>query len=204
MVLDSRIRGAWDHLMKPVGSTLARSGVSANAITVGGLLLQLAAAALILDGRLLVAGAVATAAALSDALDGAVAKAQGTGSVFGALIDSTTDRLSDALLFLPIAWLYGVAPPGDKSGQEWVAALSLAVMVVSFLVSYVKARAEGLGFECNMGIIERAERLILMILGLALDLVPVALIVVGTLSVITLAQRLLYVRAQIRSVSAHE
>ena len=187
----------WDELMKPVGALLRRTGVSPNAITIGGLLIQGGAAFLIVADRLWLAGAVATVAALADTLDGAVAKARGEVRKFGALLDSTADRLADALFFVPVAWLYGFDPPPGRAGQQWVAALALVTLVASFLVSYVKARAEGLGLQCNTGIAERAERLILIILALLLDILPVMLVVLAALSIITFIQRLMYVRAQI-------
>ena len=198
-MLNQKIRGMWDDLMQPVGRAVARSGLGPNTITVAGLLLQLLVAYLIVDGRLLLAGVVAVAAALFDALDGAVAKARGDVSALGALLDSTVDRVSDALFFAPVAWLYGVAPDPERRDQRWVAALALVALVLSFLVSYVKARAEGLGYECNVGIVERAERLILMILGLLLEIVPAVLVILAALSGITVLQRLMYVRNQARS-----
>jgi CDP-diacylglycerol--glycerol-3-phosphate 3-phosphatidyltransferase len=195
-VLNQRIRGMWDVVMQPVGRSVARSGIGPNTITVAGLALQGVAGYLIVEGRLFVAGLVAVLAAVGDALDGAVAKARTAVSKLGALLDSTADRLSDALFFAPVAWLYGVAPDPTHRGQRWVAALALIALVSSFLVSYVKARAEGLGYVCDVGIIERAERLILMILALLLDLVPAILVVLTALSVVTVVQRLLHVRAQ--------
>jgi phosphatidylglycerophosphate synthase len=199
-VLNQKIRGIWDGVMSPVGRALARGGVDPNAITIAGLLIQSSVAYAIVQGELLVAGLMAIVAAVADTIDGAVAKALGRTSRFGALLDSTIDRLCDALFFLPVAWLYGVSPDPTRRGQHWVAALALVALVASFLVSYVKARAEGLGLECNVGIVERAERLILMILGLLLNLLPVALAVLATLSAVTVIQRLLYVRTQARSV----
>ncbi|MGH2693901.1 MAG: CDP-alcohol phosphatidyltransferase family protein [Actinomycetota bacterium] len=199
MVLNTRIRGAWERLMAPIGRGLGRAGISPNAVTIGGVLIQAGAAALILDGRLLAAGLVATVAAFADAFDGAVAKTQGRTSKFGAVLDSTTDRLSDALFFVPLAWLYGVSPDIAARDEPWVAALALVTLVAAFLVSYVKARAESLGFECDVGIAERAERLIIMILGLIFDLVPLALAVLASLSAVTLVQRLSHVSAQARA-----
>jgi CDP-diacylglycerol--glycerol-3-phosphate 3-phosphatidyltransferase len=187
----------WDELMKPVGVLLRRTGISPNAITLTGLGVQAGAASLIIADRLLMAGLVATVAALADTLDGAVAKARGEVRQFGALLDSTADRLSDALFLAPVAWLYGFGPPPGRAGQQWVAALALATLVASFLVSYVKARAEGLGLECNTGIAERAERLILMIVALLLNIVPAMLVLLAILSIVTFIQRLMYVRAQI-------
>jgi CDP-diacylglycerol--glycerol-3-phosphate 3-phosphatidyltransferase len=198
-VLNQKIRGMWDDAMQPVGRAVSRSGVGPNTITIAGVLLQALVAYLIVGGKLFVAGLVAVGAALSDALDGAVAKARSGVNDLGALLDSTVDRLSDALFFAPVAWLYGVAPDSPRRDQTWVAALALVGLVLSYLVSYVKARAEGLGYECNVGIVERAERLILMILGLLLDVVPAVLVILSALSCITVAQRLRYVRAQARS-----
>jgi CDP-diacylglycerol---glycerol-3-phosphate 3-phosphatidyltransferase len=198
-VLNTRIRGAWEKLIAPVGRALGHARVSPNAVTIAGVLIQAGAAALILDGRLLAAGLVAIVAAFADAFDGAVAKTQGRTSRFGAVLDSTTDRLSDALFFVPLAWLYGVSPDVASRDEPWVAALALATLVAAFLVSYIKARAESLGFECDVGIAERAERLIIMILGLIFDVVPLALVVLAVLSAITLVQRLSHVAVQARA-----
>jgi CDP-diacylglycerol--glycerol-3-phosphate 3-phosphatidyltransferase len=185
--------------MSPVGRALARSGVSPDLITYLGVALQVIVAVLILEGKLLVAGLLAIVAAFSDALDGAVAKALGTSNKFGAFLDSTTDRLSDALVFIPIAWLYGVDPDIAERDEPWVAAVALATLVLAFLVSYTKARAESLGYDCNVGIAERAERLIVVIAALIVDLLPPALVVLGVLSGITVLQRMVHVRTQARA-----
>lgn len=195
-MLNAKIRGAWDRIMAPVGRFVGRSRISPNAVTLLGLLIQVGAALLILDGAVLAAGVVATVAAVFDVLDGAVAKARGLASNFGAFLDSTTDRLADALYFLPIAWLYAVAPDIPARDQEWVAALALATLVLAFMVSYVKARAEGLGFTCDVGIAERAERSIIVILGLLLDLIPIMLAILAAASLVTVIQRIAYVRKQ--------
>lgn len=195
-MLNQKIRGAWDALMKPVGRGLTKTGVTPDAITIMGVLVQIGAAWLILDGRLFAAGLVSIVAGVADALDGAVAKAQNRTSSFGALLDSTTDRLSDALFFVPLAWLYGVNPESAAARDLLVTALALAALVLSFLVSYVKARAEGLGLECEVGIVERFERLAIIIVGLLFDVVLAALAVLAALSLITFVQRLLHVRKQ--------
>ncbi len=201
-MLDQRIRDGWDTLMRPVGRALAHGRVDPNVVTLVGLAIQVLVAVAIIEGRLLVAGVIAIVAALADGLDGAVAKASGDTTKFGALLDSSVDRLSDALFFVPVAWLYGVSPHPQQAGQEWVAALALTALVASFLVSYVKARAQGLGYECSVGLVERAERLILMIVGLILSpLLPLILAVLATLSVVTFVQRLLHVRSQMKTVA---
>lgn len=197
-MLNQRIRAGWDRFVRPVGRTVARSGVSANAITVGGVLVQAYAGYLILEGSLLAAGLVSIVAGVADLLDGAVAKARGEATAFGALFDSTTDRLSDALVFVPIAWLYGVEPDVPAHDEPWVAAVALGALVSSFLVSYVKARAESLRFECNVGFAERFERLALIIVGLIFGIVPAMVVALTVVSAITFVQRMLYVHAQAR------
>jgi CDP-diacylglycerol---glycerol-3-phosphate 3-phosphatidyltransferase len=196
-VLNAKIRGIWDKGMRPVGGFVGRTGLTPNQITAGGVAVQGIASYLIVVDRLVAAGLVLIAAALLDTIDGAVAKARGLTSRFGAFLDSTMDRLSDALVFLPLAWLYLADPTPDRADQEWVAALALVTLVLSFLVSYAKARAEGLGFECNVGLIERAERLIIMIVALVFSaLLPAALVVLAVASLVTLGQRIAHVRGQ--------
>ena len=183
--------------MRPVGGFIGRSGITPNQITIFGVLVQGAASYLIVIDRLATAGFVLIAAALLDTVDGAVAKARGLTSRFGALLDSTMDRLSDALVFLPVAWLYLADPTSERAEMEWVAVLALVTLVLSFLVSYTKARAEGLGFECNVGLIERAERLIVMIVALVFSaLLPAALALLALASLVTFIQRLVHVHKQ--------
>jgi CDP-diacylglycerol--glycerol-3-phosphate 3-phosphatidyltransferase len=197
-MINAQLRQVWDRFIRPVGRGLARSGVTPNQITYFGVGVQIAVAVLILQGRLLTAGLVGIVAGISDFLDGAVAKARGTPSKYGAFLDSTTDRLSDALYFVPLAWLYGVAPDIAERDEPWVAAVSLAALVFSFLVSYAKARAESLGYECNVGIAERAERLIVLILALLFDVVPAALVLLFVLAFVTFIQRMAHVHKQAR------
>lgn len=195
-VINALVRRHWDRLMRPIGRFLARSGINPDAVTLLGVGLQVVAAYWILEGRLVAAGLMSAAAALMDVFDGAVAKARGITTKFGALLDSTTDRIADALVFVPVAWLYGVSPDPARRDAAWVAAVALVALVASFLVSYVKARAEGLGYECNVGFAERAERLVLMIVALVFDFLPVAVSVVAIASLITFVQRLVHVRKQ--------
>jgi CDP-diacylglycerol---glycerol-3-phosphate 3-phosphatidyltransferase len=197
-VINAKIRQGWDKLMSPAGRAMQRIGVGANAVTVFGLLLQGVVAFFIVEGSLVLAGLIAIVAAFADAFDGAIAKAAGTASKWGALIDSTADRLSDALFFLPVAWLYAVSPDAPQAHQKWVASLAMVALVLGFLVSYIKARAEGLGYDCNVGIAERAERLILIIAALILNfMLPAILGVLAVLSFVTVIQRLVHVRRQV-------
>jgi CDP-diacylglycerol--glycerol-3-phosphate 3-phosphatidyltransferase len=198
-VINALLRQWWDRFIRPVGRGLARLGLTANQITYLGVAIQIAVAVFIVQGRLLVAGLAGIVAGVADFLDGAVAKARGTASKYGAFLDSTTDRLSDALYFVPLAWLYGVAPDIAERDEPWVAAVSLGALVFSFLVSYAKARAESLGYECNVGIAERAERLVVIILALLLDVVPAALVLLLLLAVVTFLQRMVHVQKQARA-----
>ena len=186
--------------MRPIGRVLARTPLSPNVVTLLGVIVQGVVAWLIVDGRLMVAGLVAIAAALMDAFDGALAKAKDRVSPFGGFLDSTTDRLSDALYLAPIAWLYGVSPDSANHDEPWVAAVALVALIASFLVSYVKARAESLGFDCRVGIAERAERVILLIIGLVFEsLLPAVLVLLAVLAVITVVQRVAHVHSQARA-----
>ena len=195
-MLNQKLRGGWDRLMRPVGLALARIGLTPNWITMAGVALHVVMAWLILDGHLLIAGVLAIFAAFADSFDGAVAKARGTTSKFGALLDSTTDRISDALYFLPLAWLYAVRPDTAEHSDAWVAAVAIIAMVSGFMVSYVRARAEALGFKADVGIAERAERLIVIIAALIFDLVPIGVTIVAVASSITFLQRIWFVRGQ--------
>ncbi|MDP9068762.1 MAG: CDP-alcohol phosphatidyltransferase family protein [Actinomycetota bacterium] len=200
-MLDQKIRGTWNKALAPVGRGLGRLGLTPNAVTVLGVAIQVLVAVEIVRGRLFAAGLIGFVGAMFDGFDGAVARAQGKVSKFGALLDSTTDRLTETLYLLPLAWLYGVAPDVAERDEPWVAGAAMTALVFGFLVSYVKARAEGLGFECRVGVAERAERMILLILGLLLDLVPVAIVVLAVASAITFLQRLLHVRKQSATVA---
>lgn len=196
-MLDSKIRGLWDTAMRPVGRALARTPLSPNAITIMGVGIQLGVAVLILQGRLVAAGLITIVAAFFDTFDGALAKAKGRVSKFGAFLDSTTDRVADALCFGPIAWLYGVDPDIPAHDEPWVAAVALVAMVASFMVSYVKARAEALGFECKVGIAERAERLILVMVALVFNtILPTIMVILAIASIITVGQRIAHVYKQ--------
>ncbi len=170
----------------PVVKLLARTGVSPNALTVLGCLVVLGASALVALGRPVTGGVAIVAAGLFDLLDGALARFTGRTTTFGAVLDSTLDRLSDAAPLLGIIFLYGAHPL-----YTWLAGLSL---VGSFLVSYVRARAEALGLAGKEGLLTRPERVALLALGLLLSPVDhalaVALGITAVFSFFTAGQRL--------------
>src|SRR5918997_4777718 len=143
---------------------LARSGVTPDAITIAGTLGAVAGAvALIATGHLFWGAFTVTVFVLLDMLDGALARARGGGSLFGAVLDSSLDRVVDAAVFGALVWWF--TGEGDN---RLLALVALLCLVLGVLTSYVKARAEGVGLRCDVGIVERTERLILVLTGTGL------------------------------------
>lgn len=191
------LKKAGRGLATPIGRALAGAGVSANAVTAAGLVAAAACGLFLARGRWIVALLFLVASALCDMLDGAVARAKGGGgSRMGAALDSTFDRYGEAVILAGVlvdAWTRETSP--------WFVWLWVAALVASFLVSYVRARAEGLGLSCEVGLLERPERMAL--LGLLCILGPRAAVpILGILAVlghVTIVQRLLHVRRAARS-----
>ena len=190
--------------LQPLGERLARAGVSADAVTLLGTVGAVAAAVVFLGrGQFFVGTLVITVFVLFDLVDGALARARGRSSPFGAVLDSTCDRIADAAIFGALAWWY--AGPGDSRALLLAALLCLAL---GALTSYVKARAEGAGLRCDVGIAERAERLIIILLGTGLAgigvplVLPAALWLLVAATSITVVQRVVEVRRQAALVTA--
>ncbi|MFB4302684.1 phosphatidylinositol phosphate synthase [Actinomadura sp. NTSP31] len=199
----NRIRPALGRVLTPIGRTVARTGVSPNAITVIGTA-GVAAGALVLfpRGEFFWGTMVITAFVLFDMLDGAVARVTGKISKFGAFLDSTMDRVADAAIFSGL--MIGLY----RDGQHGLAGAALYCLVAGVVVSYAKARAEGLGYTCNVGIAERAERLIIALVAAGLDglgvpyVLAIALWVLAALSTVTVGQRFATVYAQAKAAPA--
>jgi CDP-diacylglycerol--glycerol-3-phosphate 3-phosphatidyltransferase len=179
-----------------VVARLIRAGVSADAVTLTGTLGAVGGAvALIATGHLFWGAFTVTLFVLLDMLDGALARARGGGSVFGAVLDSTGDRAADAAIFGALVWWYAGA--GDN---RLLVLLALVCLVLGVLTSYIKARAEGVGIACDVGMVERTERLILVLTGTGLTglgvpyAVHVALWLLLVGSAVTVGQRVLAVR----------
>ncbi len=166
-MFDGRFRHGVDKRTGPVAAVVERTGLSADHLTALGLVFAVATAVTIASGHLLAGLVLLVLSAVPDLLDGPVAKAAGTTSVRGAFFDSTADRVTDALILGGIAWHLQ-----DSRGGHW-AMLAFAVLGVSTLISYQRAKAESLGFDAKGGLMERAERLTALGLGL---LVPVLLV----------------------------
>lgn len=190
-----RKTGAY-YLTQPVVRFLVKTSITPTAITFFGFLLTLGAAALIITTHLFAAGFVVLVAGLFDMLDGALARSTNRATHFGAFLDSTLDRLAEAVLLLSILFLY--------AGEQSVTGILLvgAALLGSLLVSYIRARAEAQGLECQVGLFTRPERVIVLALGLLLSQLAnaliIALAIIVVFSFITAGQRVLYVWQQTR------
>ncbi|MDG4766573.1 CDP-alcohol phosphatidyltransferase family protein [Solwaraspora sp. WMMD406] len=191
------IRAGITRVTEPVARTLLSVGVSPNAVTVAGTIgVLVGAIGFGARGHLITGLVIVTLSALTDVLDGTMARLRGGPSTFGAFLDSSMDRVADGAIFGSVA--YWLAVSGNRPG----AVAALICLIAGGVVSYVKARAEGLGMTCNVGIAERAERLILvgiggLLSGLGLSWgLPAALWLLAVLSVITVWQRIAHVHQQ--------
>ncbi len=186
------------YLTLPAVKLLSRTSISPNYITWLGFVITLGAAGLIMTGHLLAAGLTVIVAGFFDILDGFLARHINRATRFGAFFDSTMDRLSEAALLVSIVVFSLVSNRPDIE-----ALLVCLVLTSSFLVSYTRARAEGLGLDCQVGLFTRAERIIVLTLGLLFSQFDYALIsalaIITVFSFITTGQRVLYVWQQAKS-----
>lgn len=183
-MFDGYLRKGVDQVVNPMGKTLHRVGISADVLTVIGLATSGVAAVVIGSGSLRLGLLALIVSAVPDLLDGPVAKAAGTSSKRGAFFDSTADRVTDAFLLGGIAWYLT-----DTEGGQ-IAILPFAVMASAALISYMRAKAESLGYDAKGGIMERAERIIVLAFGLAFSsiLIPVLWVMLGA-TLFTAGQR---------------
>jgi CDP-diacylglycerol--glycerol-3-phosphate 3-phosphatidyltransferase len=179
---------------EPVARVLAGTPVTPNALSWAGFVLALGAAALVVTGYPLYAGIVVLVAGFFDILDGALARLTQRVTPFGAVLDATLDRLSEAVILLAIMAVYALQP------LLWGVLLTGAVVVLSQLVSYIRARSEAQGLECRVGIFTRAERVVVLALGLLLSYFTpallIALAVMAVFSLVTVIQRVMHVWRQ--------
>lgn len=186
------------RITEPLKTTLIKSRLKPNTLTWLALAISIIAAGTIATNHLLISGFLVLLSGLFDILDGALARLTNQATRFGALLDSTFDRISDAVLLLGLLVLYLM------SGGTTEMVLIFLALVSSFLTSYVRARAEGLGINCPVGLFTRAERVIILALGLLLDplykfSIFIALLLVVVLGFVTVGQRLIYVWQQTKS-----
>lgn len=190
------LRPALARLLMPVGELLARTPVTPNALTITGALgVSAGALALFPTGHLFAGAVVCTLFVLADMLDGALARVKGTSGSWGAFLDSTLDRVADAAIFGGLTMWFVLGGHNDV-----LAAVTLFCLVAGALVSYAKARAEGLGMRCDVGIAERSVRLVIVLAATGLSglgvpyVLPAGLWLLAAASAVTFGQRVLAVR----------
>lgn len=190
MALRARFPDLVASVVGPLGRGLARLGVRPNTLTTVGLLLTVCSAFIIGSGRPLLGALVLFIGGSMDALDGTVARATGSSTPFGAFYDSVSDRISDGVVLAGVAWWVADRPR--------LLLLTLASLVLAEVTSYVRARAESIDLTCEVGVIERAERGILMLIGLLFaPLLEPVLWLLAFGGAITVAQRMHHVWCQI-------
>ena len=181
-------------LLDPLGQFFIKLGLHPNTMTLLGLAGNVAGAAFLAQGRMTIGGALILLAGPFDALDGTMARLLGQPTKFGAFVDSVTDRWSEMLIFAGLLWYY------LQRGEPLYCLLVFAATMGSVMVSYTKARAEALGFDCNVGVLTRLERYIVMAPALLFNVPWLALWIVAILANVTALQRTAYVRRQSRQV----
>lgn len=177
----------------PLVRALAALGIRPNQVTVGALVLSGVGALLVARGWFLAAAALVLAGGLLDLLDGMLARHSGLASPFGAFLDSTLDRVSEGMVFAAIAYHFALR------GQGLVVACVVLALLGSLLVSYARARAEALGIDCKMGAATRAERVLLVVIGLAFDVLAPIIAALAVLSAMTVIQRMVHVHQALRA-----
>ena len=184
---------------------LIESRLTPNAISMTGLVLNLAAAVLILEDLFVLGAFAFIIGSVMDTLDGRYSRMSGKGTQFGAFLDSTLDRIEEGIVLGAVCWQFASA------GEEALAAACLLVVLGSLMVSYTRARAEALGVECKVGIATRPVRVVILSVGLmfadeeligGVDLLPVAIWVMVALTAFTVVQRVWHVRRQLLALDA--
>lgn len=205
-MLNIHARAAISRAMVPLGARLSRAGLTPDVITVVGTIGAVTSAVVFFPrGWFFVGTLLVWAFVMLDLVDGAVARASGGGSVFGAVLDSTCDRIADAAVFGTVAWYFAL------HGEKWMLLAALLCLVLGSLTSYIRSRAEAAGLHATVGFAERAERLIIVLVGTGLSDFPgyhvpfvlaIALWSLVAASTITVAQRFATVYQQSKARQA--
>ena len=211
--ISEKNRERYLSIIKPFGTLLSRIGVHPNVITICGLMLSVLAGLFYSVGSFFGAAWVVVLAGTCDALDGQLARKTKQNSPFGAFFDSTLDRYSDMFLYLGLAYYFSGGQPFilphsgaiNSHASPWTVFIVLMAMAGSFMVSYTRARAEGLGIECKVGLMQRPERILLLIIGSLLGPVPkvgplllkFSLLLLAVSSNITAIHRIVYISRKI-------
>jgi CDP-diacylglycerol--glycerol-3-phosphate 3-phosphatidyltransferase len=185
--------------------SLIESRLTPNAISMTGLALNLAAAVLITQRLFFLGGVAFIVGSIMDTLDGRYSRMSGKGSLFGAFLDSTLDRIEEGIVLTAVAWYFA-----DR-GDEIAAAACVLVVLGSLMVSYTRARAEALGVECKVGLATRPVRVVLLSIGLVFakgaglgdfELLAPAIYVMAALTAFTVGQRVWHVRGELRALES--
>jgi len=192
ITVTDRARRFFAWFLNPATRLLMRLGVTPNTLTVFGALANLGVGLIAASGNLTLAGIVWLVSGLFDSLDGALARRVGITSKFGAFLDSTLDRYSDAFV------LFGLVIYAGDRGQLLEARLAVVTLVGSLLISYTRARAEGLGIDCKVGLLTRFERFLIMSVMLIAQQVTLGLIALSILTHLTVLQRIVHVWRSMR------
>lgn len=194
-----RIQQRARHLVALLIRPLARLGVTPNTLTVIGLLISILTAVVIAQGYLVAGGLLVLFAGIFDMFDGAMARFLNTATTFGAFFDSTLDRYSESIILFGML-VYALQRPDLHDifwpfahEQLWMIAVIFIAVVGSLMVSYTKARAEGLGLECKTGLLARPERVVLLAIGLLSGTSIWALALLAIFSQVTAIERVVYV-----------
>jgi CDP-diacylglycerol--glycerol-3-phosphate 3-phosphatidyltransferase len=179
------------RITDPIVGILSKSGITPNALTLISLALNIVAAYVIATGHFILGGVLVLVSGLFDLLDGALARFTKQTTKFGAILDSTVDRISEAAILCGLLIWYV-----PQEGASLKIILIFVVLIGSFLVSYIRARAEGLGLQCQVGLFTRAERVIVLAIGLLINQIFIALCVLVVFVFITVVQRLVYLWKQ--------
>jgi len=199
------------YIIQPIAQFMANLGITANMLTITGLVFGIGAGICIAFGRLQLAGALILIGGTFDLMDGAVARASKAVSTFGALLDSVVDRYSEGAIFLGLVIYFSRFSSGMGMRKALIGlALTCLALIGAFLVSYVRARAEGLKVECKVGLLQRPERVILLSLGVLfgnlsiinISLLVIVLSVMVVLSHLTVIQRVLFALKEFHGSSA--
>ncbi|MBI4553126.1 MAG: CDP-alcohol phosphatidyltransferase family protein [Candidatus Latescibacteria bacterium] len=193
-MLSPKVKAWYVNLLEPVTRTSLRFGVHPHVLTILGFGITLLSAILFGMGAFRWAGLVLFIGGTCDVVDGHLARVSGMKSLFGALLDSTLDRYAEIVVFIGIAVYYLTRVPFSSLVQVWVIVVILGLSG-SLMVSYVRARAEGLGQECTVGLMQRPERVICLGVGALLGefYFPVALVLIAVVSNVTAFSRLYYI-----------
>jgi phosphatidylglycerophosphate synthase len=203
-MFQARLRKWSGYVLQPIAKAIASVGISANTLTITGLVFGIGAGICIALGYLKLAGVLILIGGSFDMIDGAVARASNKNTPFGALLDSVVDRYSEGIIFI------GLAIYCSKSSMIDGLALTCLGLISSFLVSYVRARAEGLQIECKVGLMQRPERVILLSIAVLfrdfsivnVSILILVLWVMVIFSHITVIQRVFFALKQLPIIKA--